>query len=70
MTLRICLGCSAKYAPGAHACPQCGSHAGESVEEGETTPAPVAVGDPAKPTRGHTGATQAKPARRGKPNPT
>jgi rRNA maturation endonuclease Nob1 len=31
-TVRRCLGCSATYPADAHACPKCGSHAGELAE--------------------------------------
>jgi len=57
MTLRRCLGCTALYPPDLHACPQCASHAGDSVEDGEEYPAPTDAAqshtatDPGKPRR-------------------
>jgi rRNA maturation endonuclease Nob1 len=32
MVLRRCLGCSATYPLEEHACPECGSHAGEAED--------------------------------------
>jgi rRNA maturation endonuclease Nob1 len=42
--IRRCLGCSATYPPDEHACPSCGSHAAEVVEQEKTAAKP-------KPTR-------------------
>jgi uncharacterized OB-fold protein len=57
MPVRRCLGCGETYPPDWHACPACGSHAGE-VEEATAavataTPAtpPAAGRRPAKPRR-------------------
>jgi rRNA maturation endonuclease Nob1 len=38
--IRRCLGCSATYPADAHACPKCGSHAGEVEEAAEAKPKP------------------------------
>jgi rRNA maturation endonuclease Nob1 len=48
MLVRRYLGCSATYEPEGHACPECGSHAGE-VEE--VPPEEVARHTSSKPAR-------------------
>ena len=50
--VRRCLGCSYTYLSDGHACPECGSHAGEVEEaEVEQAPAPAAKAQPARPAR-------------------
>ena len=39
-TVRRCLGCSATYPPNEPACPECGSHAGETEQAPEAKPKP------------------------------
>jgi rRNA maturation endonuclease Nob1 len=46
-TVRRCLGCSTTYPPDEHACPNCGSHAGEAEEAAD----PKVEATPAKPPR-------------------
>jgi rRNA maturation endonuclease Nob1 len=38
--VRRCLGCSATYPAGEHACPKCGSHAAETEKAAEAKPKP------------------------------
>lgn len=55
MIRRVCLGCGEGYDPAGHACPACGSHAGNVVDVGDV--------------QGATREPQAKPARTKRPGP-
>ena len=50
--VRRCLGCGETYPPDEHACPKCGSHAGE-VEEAQA-PEDTAAKSKPKPRRRKT----------------
>ena len=54
-TVRVCLGCGQHYPPADHACPSCGSHAGDVQAEPTREPvrrAAHATTPKPKPTRG------------------
>jgi rRNA maturation endonuclease Nob1 len=38
--VRRCLGCGSTYPPDEHACPRCGSHAGDLEKAAEAKPKP------------------------------